>query len=179
MIPAGYMAKRVELKPEWLKADQVKDLYSVSGCFSKDFANYIEFWKHNGYWLFNSPEEIYSLARENEIEMSGTKVFYYEVYEFQCYENSAEWEPFEPDSSLITNVKLPSEKYLEGFDVVSLYNENAPDCSYLSCNHMAEKLKVNEHCLFSTIEEAKVHLENEVFEGCEPGPCRIFAVYSV
>lgn len=56
MLPAGYMSKRVVRKPGWLKANGVDDIYSVSGCVSKDFADYITSWKHNGYWFFDSPE---------------------------------------------------------------------------------------------------------------------------
>ncbi|WP_421705454.1 hypothetical protein [Alloalcanivorax xenomutans] len=179
MIPVGYMAKRVALKPDWLKADQVKDLYSVSGCTSKDFADYIDYWKHNGYWLFNSQDEIYALATEHGIDMSGTTMFYYEAYEYQCYEDGPEWEPFGPEKSFHTSVVLPNKKALQGFDIVSFYGGNAPECSYLSCNHMAQELKVNKHCLLSSLDEAKIHLESRVFESCEPGPCRIFAVYSV
>ena len=179
MIPVGYMAKRIELKPEWLKTEKVKDIYSLSGCTSRDFADYFEFWKHNGYWLFNTAEDIYSLAKENNIDMTNTTLFFYEVYEYQCYEDNPEWEPFEPDKAFNTKVKAPKEKTLEGYDVVSFYCENAPECSYLSCNHMAEHLKVNEHCLFDSFEDAKAHLDNKVFDGCEPGPCRIFAVYTV
>lgn len=62
MISAGYMAKRVAIKPDWLKANEVEDIYSVSGYISKDFADYINFWKHNGYWLFDSPNVIEQLA---------------------------------------------------------------------------------------------------------------------
>lgn len=57
MIPAGYMAKRVVRKPDWLTTNRVEDIYSVSGCISKDFADYITFWKHNGYWLFDSSDQ--------------------------------------------------------------------------------------------------------------------------
>jgi hypothetical protein len=49
MIPTGYMAKRVVSKPDWLNANGVEDIYSVSRCLSKGFADYITFWKHNGY----------------------------------------------------------------------------------------------------------------------------------
>jgi hypothetical protein len=45
-------------KPHWLKATDVDDLYSVSSCFSEDFTDYINYWKHNGYWFFDSPEII-------------------------------------------------------------------------------------------------------------------------
>ncbi len=54
MIPVGYMAKRVSKKPDWLQAAQVIDIYSVSGCVSEDFADYIDYWKHNGYWRTTS-----------------------------------------------------------------------------------------------------------------------------
>ena len=51
MIPVGYMAKRVCKKPDWLKAPQVTDIFSVSGHVSKDFADYVDYWKHNGYFF--------------------------------------------------------------------------------------------------------------------------------
>lgn len=58
------MAKRVVSQPDWLQANGVEDVYSVSGCTSKDFADYITFWKHNGHWLFDSPNVIEQVARE-------------------------------------------------------------------------------------------------------------------
>jgi hypothetical protein len=59
------------------------DIFSVSGCISRDFADYIDYWKHNGYWLFDSPEIIKSLAKENSIQLEGTSLFYYEAYEME------------------------------------------------------------------------------------------------
>src|SRR4051794_25722874 len=40
LLAAGYMAKRVSDSPGWLAAKQVVDIYSVSGCISRDFANF-------------------------------------------------------------------------------------------------------------------------------------------
>ncbi|KAA3668191.1 hypothetical protein LHL03_11715 [Pectobacterium carotovorum] len=179
MISIGYLAKRVALKPDWLNADQVKDIYSVSCCVSDAFCEYIRFWRHNGYWLFDSPEVIYSLAKEEGIDLADTTMFYYEAYEYQYDEEAAEWNLFEPEASFDTDVKIPQQKVLQGFDIVSFHLEQSPECSYLSCNHMAQDLEVNEHCLLASFDEAKKHLESGVFHGCEPGPCRIFAVYSV
>lgn len=179
MIPVGYMAKRIATKPDWLKTDQVDDIYSVSNCTSHDFDDFINYWKHNGYWLFDSPEIIRRLAKEHDLSLEGTKFFYYEAYEYQYFEDSSEWECYEPDKSFKTNIEPPQEKVLEGYDIVSFYSQNDPEHSYLSCNHMAEKIKVNRHCLLETLEEAKALLEQKVFEDCEPGPCRIFAIYSV
>lgn len=179
MIPIGYMAKRVESKPDWLKTDKVNDIYSVSNCTSHDFADYINYWKHNGYWLFNSPEEIYALANEHHIDLKGTTIFYYEAYELESDEEEPEWVPFYPESSFKTDVKDPKEKELQGYDIVSFSNGNDPECSYLSCNHMAEEIEVNEHCLLNSLDVAKELINNKAFVGCEPGPCRIYAVYKV
>lgn len=62
MLGIGYMVKQVVSKPDWLKANRVEDIYSVSGCISKDFADCINFWKHNKYWLFDSPDVIEQVA---------------------------------------------------------------------------------------------------------------------
>jgi len=179
MIPVGYMAKIIEKKPDWLKADQVKDIYSVSSCTSQDFTDYINYWKHNGYWLFNSPEDIEALARENNIDLKGTTIFYYEAYEKQSYEDEPIWEKYQPEKSFTTNIKKPKEKTLQGYDIISFANLNAPECSYLSCNHMAEEIEVTEHCLLKSLTIAKELINKKTFVGCEPGPCRIFAVYTI
>jgi hypothetical protein len=54
MVPAGYMAKRVQ-PTNGFHIDNEADVYSVSSCISDNFADYIKYWKHNGYWLFDSP----------------------------------------------------------------------------------------------------------------------------
>ncbi len=179
MIPVGYMAKQIAIKPDWLKANQVKDIYSVSNCTSHDFADYINFWKHNGYWLFNSPKDIEDLAKENNINLKGTTMFYYEAYELESDEEEPKWESFSPEESFLTSVKEPKEKTLQGYDIISFSTGNDPECSYLSCNHMAEEIKVNEHCLLQDIDTAIELINKKTFIGCEPGPCRIFAVYTV
>ena len=40
-------------------------------------------------------------------------------------------------------------------------------------------MSVNTHCLFETFDQAKVALDQERFKEGEPGPYRIFAVYTV
>jgi hypothetical protein len=179
MIPAGYMAKRVSKKPDWLNVAKVVDVYSVSSCVSAAFADYIKYWKHNGYWLFDSPAAIETLAQNNSIELSGTKLFYYEVYENEFLEHKHEWHSFSPESSFATNVVVPKEKYLDGYDVVTFSCGNNPECSPLSCNSLAAELRTNQHCLLGFFEEAKQYLENGNFDYSEPGPYRIFAVYSL
>jgi hypothetical protein len=177
MIPAGYMAKRASKKPVWLKASHVVDVWSVGDCVSEDFADYIEYWKHNGFWLFDSPELIRSVAKEHSIPLDGTLLFYYEVNELEF--DGENWQTFGADPSLPTDVLVPANKHLEGFDVVTFWNRNAPEHSPLSCNGLAEELATNSHCLFASFEEAKMNLQNGSFKNSEPGPYRIFSVNSV
>lgn len=75
MIPAGYMAKRINKRPDSLSAPNVDDIFSVSGCISERFTDYICYWKHNGFCFFDSSEIIVSLATENSIVLEGTLLF--------------------------------------------------------------------------------------------------------
>lgn len=177
MIPAGYMAKYVSKKPDWLKAAQVVDIFSVSSCVSKDFADYIKYWKHNGYWLFDSPEIIQSVAWKNSIDLEGTMLFYYEVHEMEF--DGKGWHPFETEKSFQTNVIPPSRMQLEGFDVVTFSVRTSPECSPLSCNMVADEVDTNEHSLFTSFETAERALNDGVLKNSEPGPYRIFSVNSV
>ncbi len=175
MIPVGYMAKRVHAKPEWIGA-RLLDIYSVSGCVSDDFADYIHYWKHNGYWLFNSPEVIRAIAQENSISLDGVSLFYHEAYEMEFDDEN--WAPYAPEPSFLTEVVPPARRQLEGFDVVTFFARTSPECSPLSCNSLATDLPVNAHCLFASFEEAESRLNSGPFTNSEPGPYRIFTVYS-
>lgn len=179
MIPIGYMAKRSCEKPPGLGLLQVNDIYSVNSCVNDDFADYVDYWKHNGYWFFDSPEIIQTLAEENSIDLEGTKLFYYEAYEFDF--NGQGWQTFSPWGEIPVRVAVPAEKKLEGFDVVTIWVENSPDPEHspLSCNALAEKIPTNSHCLIESLEEAKAALNAGKFAGNDPGCQRIFAVYSV
>jgi hypothetical protein len=177
MVPVGYMAKRVSKKPEWLKAPHVIDIYSVSNCQCEDFVDYIPSWKHNGYWLFDSPEPIKEIAKQNSISIAGTLLFYYEAYEKEF--DGERWEPWAPEPSFPTHVVLPARKQLEGFDVVNFTARTSPECSGLSCSGLAENLPTNAHCLFESFDVAERNVSRGAFNGSEPGPYRIFSVYSV
>ena len=179
MTPAGYMAKKVMGRPEWLKVDSVVDIYSLSGCISDYFTDYVVYWKHNGYWLFDTPEIIRSIVESEGGDLDGLVMFYYEIYERQWNVTWNKWESFAPENTLVTNVQVPIQKKLHGFDAVSFFTGNAPECSPLSCNHIASEIPVNKHCLFDSLEEAKSALEKGEFKNAEPGPYRIFAVYTV
>jgi hypothetical protein len=179
MIPVGYMAKRVSGRPNGLEADHVVDIYSVSHCVSGDFADYIRFWKHNGYWFFDAPEIIREVAAENSLDLADTSLFYYEVNELEYDVEENSWKPFEPETCFKTQVRDPEAKQLEGYDVVTFSAHTSPECSPLSCNFLASKVETNRHCLLPSFEKAKQSLEAGNFKHAEQGPYRIFAVYSV
>jgi hypothetical protein len=179
MRPIGYLYKDVASRPGWLHAPQVTDVYSLSGCVSTNFADYISYWKHNGYWLFDSPLAIRNLAAENTIVLDGLKLFYYEVFEEEFYGDSREWRIFDSEPTFDLNVVLPQTKYLEGFDVALFTCHTSPECSPLSCNSFAATLHTNQHCLFNTFDDAKHAIEENRFSGCGTGPYRIIAIYSI
>jgi hypothetical protein len=138
MIPVGYMAKRVGKRPDRFEPPPVVDVFSVSNCDCEDFADYLKFWKHNGYWFFDSPEIIATIAQENAIQIKGTSLFYDEGYEMEF--DGEIWRPFSPEPSFRTNVIPPAKKSLEGFDVVNFTARTSPECVGLSCTSLATEL---------------------------------------
>src|SRR5689334_16904912 len=97
MLSVGYMAKRVVQRPDWLNAPNVQDIYSASDHASRNFMDYIEFWRHNGYWLFDTPQIIQELSLQNNLDQGGLTFFYYEVYEQEFENRSRQWRSFEPE----------------------------------------------------------------------------------
>jgi hypothetical protein len=89
------------------------------------------------------------------------------------------WRSYLPKSSFGTHVIPRSRKQPQGFDVVTFSVGTSPECSPLSCNSLAEYLHTNAHCLFPSFDEAVTNVTNGAFNDYEPGPYRIFSVYSV
>ena len=179
MVPAGYMAKVIEKRPDWLKVPGVKSIYSVSGCISKNFADYTNFWKHNKYWFFDSAEVIKKVSKENNIDLSNAEFLYYEIYEKEFNEDSEAWIDFKGEDSFGYNVKAPNKKKLLGYDIVSYTERTTPECSPLSCNSLAQKVNVNQFSLLDSFEECKKIVESPDIKTGEPGPYRILAVYKI
>jgi hypothetical protein len=179
MIAVGYMFKKVVRRPDWLARANVDDIYSLSGCVSENFTDYIKYWKHNGYWLFDSPAMMEKIAAEINLDLDGTTLFYYEMFEQEFDADSREWSTVEPEPSLPSNVEIPKLAQLEGYDVTTFWAGTSPECSPLSCSGLAAEITVNPHCLFESFEQAKQTLEAGAFDNAEPGPFRIFAVYTL
>jgi hypothetical protein len=179
MIPLGYMAKRIaSVRPEWMHAPNVIDVYSVSDCVNDSLleSNYIPDWPHNGYGMFDSPTAIEAVAKSKNIDIQGAKLFFYEAHDSEL--DGDDWQPILPSNSSQTDLLIPSTKQLEGFDVVTCC-DGPHSHSPLSCNSVAADVKTNEHCLFQTLDEGLAALASGAFEQAEPGPYRVYAVYSV
>lgn len=185
MIPAGYMFKVAGTPPCHLTATNVVNIFSVGHCGGSNspyFAEYISYWKHNGYWLFNSPQLMEEIAKEANISLSSMTLFYYEFYqyEFDKRDGKAEgWVKFGCETSFVTEVQIPSEKVFCGYDVTEFSSGSAPECSLLSCCNLAAQFATNSHCLFDTFEQAKSAVESGAFNAVEPGPYRLIAVFVV
>ena len=181
MIPLGYMLKDVASPaPDWVNAPSVSAVHSLARCASADFGDYIPLWRHNGWWLFNSPTAVAAAAIELGIKPETMSLFYYESWENEFDDEALYWRPIKPEASFQTEVVLPSvSATLSGYDVITFTTGTSPECSPLSCSGRADELSVNALCLFDTFEQAKASVERGDFNDFEPGPYRIIAVYSL
>jgi len=177
MIPLGYMAKIIgKQKPDWLRAPNALDVFSVSECVNDNFIEETFRAMRNGYGLYNSPREICSVARSLPTSIQDAKLFYYEAHELDF--DDGVWELIEEADPSTLSIEPPTNKTLEGFDVVT-WCDGPNSHSPISCNSIAEDIQTNVHCLLNTLEEAQHHLNEGAFDEGEPGPYRIYAVYSV
>jgi hypothetical protein len=179
MLPAGYLYKTIAIGDNIVSNPAVHDVYSLAGCISGDFGDYMPHSLHNGYWLFDTPEAMEQLAEKLGILLTGMKLFFYRIYPYQWNEDRKTWEEFEAFAARPTAVREPPSPTSEGFDVVSYSGKTSPECSPLSCNGLAQTAKVNSHCLFESLDEAKGALEGGLFKLGERGPFRIVQVLSL
>src|SRR5512137_2723408 len=114
MIPVliGYFPKKTLPCPDWLKANHVKEVCSASACISKGPSGWIDAWKHNGHWLYDSPEIASSVIGEGEES--------FEMYAFSQYPIRVEHGSVEKEEVAEPNVMpLPDDFELLGYDAVS------------------------------------------------------------
>lgn len=177
-IAAGYMAKHVAAAPAWGEAAGVRDICAVSPCLSVDFADYIGYWRHNGYWLFNDPADIAATRHDAELAPGLCTLFYYEFLRREYVVDGAQWRDIRPTAELPLDVTPPLNAVLLGYDVVCYSTGTAAECSPLSCNGLANEHTVNQHCLLDTASAAVSLIDSDALRHAEPGPYRVAAVYN-
>lgn len=106
-------------------------------------------------------------------------MFYYEVYEQEFDDAKSTGVRTRAIGHFPTNIRSPEKKTLAGFDVVTSVTRNSPECSPFSCNSLANEIQTNSHCLVPIFETTKQLVEMGMFNNSEPGPYRIFAVYTL
>ena len=187
MVPAGYLLKRTSAPPGWLSGAPVADVCSVADCVNDNVIDVQSAWQHNAFGVANDRGTLSRLVVDATAETDHSKLFYYELYEQEIESDGwgvdpSGWRPLTavPSAGVETSVVPPTQSLLTlmGYDVVVFgdYLEHSP----LSCNSIAAELRVNEHCLFETLEDAKAAIDRGAFNGgCEPGVYRIFSVSAV
>lgn len=173
MIPIliGYFPKRTMKCPDWLKAAGVEEVCSVSTCISNAPVGWIDQWRHNEMWVFDTPELAWSIVPE-----TARREFDLYAYEmFPVVFTDGQQQTFQIPEIHVQ--PLPSSFERLGYDVVSRSCGTSFECSPLSCNNMAEHVAVTRQCLVAD-EETAFRLARE-FEagGCEPGPYYVIEVW--
>lgn len=158
-------------RPDWLKAAAVDEVCSVSVCVSEDPDGWIDQWRHNEMGAYDTPELAWSVVpgpARSEFDLYAYWVFPLEFVEGQQCSFSLPPLHVRP---------LPASFERLGYDVVSRSSGHYFECSPLSCNHMAEHVPTNRHCLVDDAETAFQLASEFEASGCEPGPYYVVEVW--
>ena len=166
MIDAGYFAKRVAAKPEWLNVSAVHEICSASHCISSAPDAWIEPWLHNEFGWFNRASDALAVVRADQ--KAEFRLFAYRIYPQLFRSGQRHGMLIPPDAH---PDPIPASFKSLGFDSV---NKSMPsvlgfECSPLSCNSMAGEMRANEYCLFDSLEAAIAGATRFSIEQPEPG----------
>ena len=166
----GFFPKQIVERPAWLKNQGVREICSVSECFSSGPANWVQEWKHNEWGLYDTPELASQVARDKVGEF---QVFAYELFSFRWLNEQEE------NFSIAARLAPLTDAYQSlGYDIVTRSAATSFECSPLSCNHAAEIHAVNEYCLITDRDEAYRALTEISRDGhYEPGPYYLVRVF--
>ena len=178
MIPAGYMAKRVVARPDWLRAERVSraSIQSVGvsprilPTTSASGSTTAIGW---------STRQRPSWRSRGKTKSTWPKRCCSSTTFMNCSSMPANGRASSPSRRFAPTCSVPEAKVFEGYDVVTFSAQTSPECSPLSCNALASGVEANTRCLLQSFEQARALLENGTFNNSEPGPYRVFAVYSV
>ena len=177
----GYFARPAMARPDWLKAPQVEEICCFPACMIK--FDWINEWRHNAEWVFNTPELAWSVVPEPlhaECQTFGFRLF---PVRYRLGRSEKYPLPAQSDADVMGLAPKPLDSRFErlGYDLVPRSCENAFECSPLCCNHLAESVPINRYCLLDTAEEAfalapTLEVPGQPMRG-EPGPYHIVEVW--
>jgi hypothetical protein len=166
MIDAGYFAKSVAPKPDWLGAAAVREICSVSNCISSPPEDWVYRWLHNDLGWFNTISDACAVVPADQ--RADFRLFAYRIYP-EIFRAGARHvlvvaSDVHPES-------IPRTFEPIGFDSVSKFMESILgfQCSPLSCNSLATEMDTNEYCLFHSLDAAIAGATRFSIEQPEPG----------
>jgi hypothetical protein len=167
----GYFPKKVVGRPDWLKADRVTAIRSVSDCVSKGPDGWIQHWTHNEMYVYSTIGAAMALIPKADLEN-------YELHAYRIL--PLKWDDGKeiPVIFPVMNIEpLPMAFQSVGFDVVSIEDGVAGfGHSPLSCNRMAQEIKTNADCLLDDISIARRCALDFSVGDVEPGPYYVVEV---
>lgn len=182
-ILIGYLAKRVEKRPDWLKAAGVEEICSVSTCISGGVPDAIEHWSHNSLLLYDDEPALNKILQQ-EPDPRAYTLFAYKLQPraFGPKSEAAIEMRDLPDraGSRPSPAALPGAYVKLGYDCVQTEWHTTVagfGCSPLSCNGMALEIPVNRHCLIDTLDDAIATARTFAREQPEPGVYYVVEVW--
>jgi hypothetical protein len=169
-ILIGYVSKQLTPPPPNFEPTGLREIASVSNCIADRPDGWVTLWRHNDWFLYDSPE----LAREVAQECAA--------YRWPVVAYLAHPMEFGPDGEVpisITTTARPMPEYfhLLGWDVVSRSVTREFECSPLSCNGLANEVQVNELCLLDSEAGAIDFARRCATEQPEPGNYSVIEVW--
>ena len=147
------------------------ELASVSECISPGPANWIDEWRHNNAFFYESPADARSVVPE-----AGASD--YRLYAYRMLTES--FGSYDDATSVDVNVtpaEIDDSFIFAGYDVVSRSYASNFECSPLSCNEMGAEVPVNEYCLIDRLDEAIRFAQRCGEEQPEPGVYYVLEVW--
>lgn len=182
-ILIGYTAKRVEKRPDWLKAAGVEEICSLSNCISGGVPDAIEHWSHNSLLLYDD-EPALDRILQHEPDPRAYTLFAYKLMSLSFGPKSeAAIEMGDlPDraGSRPIPAAVPVDYEKLGYDCVQTewhISVAGFGCSPLSCNGLALEIPVNRYCLIDTIDDAIAAARTVAREQPEPGVYYVVEVW--
>ena len=170
----GYFARPTMKKADWPNSNRVEEIASASTCMSGCDWDWINEWRHNDLWVFDSPDLAMGVVPEDK--RASCDLYAYRMFPIRYVEGRAEEfiiPPVEP-------IPLDASFEMLGFDIVSRYCGNCFECSPLSCNGLAEVVPTNRYCLLERLEDALCLAPTWEADGKtrpEPGPYYIVEIW--
>ncbi|NBR85553.1 MAG: hypothetical protein EB141_08315 [Verrucomicrobia bacterium] len=149
----GYFAKLTLKRPDWLKATQVDEICSASTCMSRADWDWINDWKHNVIWLYDTPELALSVVPAEALP--ACDLYAYRLYPVRFIKGIRTPYSF-PE---VNTAPLSSHYERLGYDLFERAFESVSECapffgcSPLSCNNLAAEVPTNRYFLLDTAEE--------------------------